>query len=319
MASKHVFREPLEGFTKIEKFDLVAVGLRDVVDPFDHLCVLYPAVRVKHEIENTLLEHGGIDCGFPVFDGDGIVVAVEVLCLPVAWHHARHLPNAAADGVRVRVVFDRNDIGIKRDILFKLGFAVGIGEKRGRERLVLRGENVEHRGVHLQKLSGGVVSHQQLGKDTWTGGVLRITTGRAKGDRKVIFDIIQQIDATVVGVFRRDKIPSAKDGAGMAEGVDLNCNAFLQPLLQVWLGRGDRVAKNTNRCAAVDFFEAFEDRAAVALVPAVLAHVVDSQRDHCLHAFLTHPLWRGELREIEAYVERVFSIEIGQAVGGGLG
>ena len=148
---------------------------------------------------------------------------------------------------------------------------------------------------------------------------MRITTGRAKGDRKVIGDIIQQIDATVVGVFRRDKIPSAKDGAGMAEGVDLNCNAFLQPLLQVWLGRGDRVAKNTNRCAAVDFFEAFEYRAAVALVPAVLAHVVDSQRDHCLHAFLTHPLWRGELREIEAHVERVFAIEIGQAVGGGLG
>ena len=113
---------------KIEKLDLVAVGLRDVVDPFDHLCVLYPAVRVEHEVENALLEHGGIDCGFPVFDGDGIAVAVEVLRLPVAWHHARHLPNAAADGVRVRVVFDRDDIGIKRDILFKLGFAVGIGE-----------------------------------------------------------------------------------------------------------------------------------------------------------------------------------------------
>ena len=105
----------------------------------------------------------------------------------------------------------------------------------------------------------------------------------------------------------------------MAEGVDLNCNAFLQPLLKVWLGRGDRIAKNAQRRAAVDFLEAFEDRAAVALVPAVLAHVVDSQRDHGLHAFLTYPLWRGELREIEAHVERVFAIEIGQSVGGGLG
>ena len=105
----------------------------------------------------------------------------------------------------------------------------------------------------------------------------------------------------------------------MGKRVDLDRHALLQPSLQMGFGGGDRIAKNAQRRAAVDFLEAFEDRAAVALVPAVLAHVVDSQRDHGLHAFLTHPLWRGELREIEAHVERVFAIEIGQSVGGGLG
>ena len=105
----------------------------------------------------------------------------------------------------------------------------------------------------------------------------------------------------------------------MAEGVDLNCNAFLQPLLQVWLGRGDRVAKNTNRCAAVDFFEALKDGAAKTLVTPMFAHIVYTQCYDGLNSIIAYPLRRREFREIKAHVERIFAIEIGQAVGGGLG
>ena len=105
----------------------------------------------------------------------------------------------------------------------------------------------------------------------------------------------------------------------MAECVDLNCNAFLQPLLQVWLGRGDRVAKNTNRCAAVDFFEALKDWAAKTLVTPMSAHIVYTQCDDGLNSIITYPLRRREFREIKAHVERIFAIEIGQPIGSGLG
>ena len=105
----------------------------------------------------------------------------------------------------------------------------------------------------------------------------------------------------------------------MAEGVDLNCNAFLQPLLQVWLGRGDRVAKNTNRCAAVDIFEALKDGAAKTLVTPMFAHIVNPQCDDGLYSIIAYPLGRREFREIEAHVERIFAIEIGQPIGSGLG
>ena len=105
----------------------------------------------------------------------------------------------------------------------------------------------------------------------------------------------------------------------MAEGVDLNCNAFLQPLLQGWRGRGDRVAKNTNRCAAVDFFEAFKDGAAKTLVTPMSAHIDYTQFVDGFNSIIAYPLRRREFREIKAHVERIFAIEIGQAVGGGLG
>ena len=82
----------------------------DVVDPLNHLRVSDPAVRMEHQVEYPLFDYGGIDGGVPVPDRDRVVCAVEVLRLPVTRHHARHLPDSAANGVRVGVILNRDDV-----------------------------------------------------------------------------------------------------------------------------------------------------------------------------------------------------------------
>ena len=49
------------------------------------------------------------------------------------------------------------------------------------------------------------------------------------------------------------------------------------------------------------------------------AHIVYTQCDEGFNSIIAYPLRRREFREIKAHVEWIFAIEIGQAVGGGLG
>jgi len=66
LAAEQVVREPLAGLAETQKLHLASVRCVDVVNPLDHLSVLHPAVRVKDEVENALLDDGGIDGGLPV-------------------------------------------------------------------------------------------------------------------------------------------------------------------------------------------------------------------------------------------------------------
>ena len=71
--------------------------LGDVIDPLDHLCVLNPAMRVEDKVEHALFDDSCVDGGFPIVDGNWVVVAVQVLRFPVTGHHAGHFPDAAAE------------------------------------------------------------------------------------------------------------------------------------------------------------------------------------------------------------------------------
>ena len=147
---------------------------------------------------------------------------MEVLRLPVTRHHARHLPNAPANGVRVGVVFDRDDVRIERNVFFKLGFAVGVGDESGGKSGVGLGENVEHGAVHLEELTGGVAEHQQFGEYAGAGSVLGVTTRRPERDRVVVGDVVHQVHAAVVGVGCRCEVTLGQNGARMSQGVYLD-------------------------------------------------------------------------------------------------
>ena len=241
-----------------------------------------------------------------------------MLRFPVTRHHARHFPDPAADGVRVGIVLDGDDVGVERDVFYKLGLAVWIGDEVGRQCRVGAGENVEYGTVHLEKLSGGIAVHQQLGEDAGTRGVLRVTTGCPEGCWEIAGDVVHQVHATVVGVGRRREVGLGQDGAGMSERVHLHAQPFLEPLLQKRLGWRDGVTEDAQRGAAVDLLEALKDGSAERLVNLVVAHVVDAQRHDRLDAVFAHPLRRGQPRKGNSNMEGVFPVKVSQTIGRGI-
>ena len=68
LAAEKVARQPFAGLAEAQELHPVAMLGGDVVDPFDHLRVFDPTVRVKNEVENPLLEDGGVDRILPVPD-----------------------------------------------------------------------------------------------------------------------------------------------------------------------------------------------------------------------------------------------------------
>ena len=119
----------------------------------------------------------------------------------------------------------------------------------------------------------------------------------------------------MIRVFRWDEISTAENGAGMGKRVNFDCHPFLEPPLEMRFGWRDGIAENTQWGTAVDFFESLEDRATKTLESGMVPHVVNAQRDNGLHAVLAYPLWGGEFGGIQAYIERIFAVQIGQAIG----
>ena len=241
---------------------------------------------------------------------------MEVLRFPIAGNHAWHLPNRATYGVRVGVVFDRNDVRVERNVFFKLGFAVRIGDEVGGQHRVGLGENIEHGTVHLKKLSGRIVAHQQLGKHAWAGRVLGVATRRAEGDRLVVGDVVHQVHAAVVGIGCRREVALGQNGAGMSERVNLDAKSVTEPLLQKGFTWSDGITKDTDRGASIDLLEPVQDGAAERLVDFGVAHIVNAKGHNGLNAFFTNPLRRGQFREREPNMKGVFSIKVGQSVCG---
>ena len=124
LSAEEVFSEAFTSFTEIEELDLGAVLLGDVIDPLDHLGVPHPASRMEDKIKNTLFEHGYVDRRFPVLNSYRVAIAVKMLSLPIAGHHAWHFPNAITYSVGIRIVFNGDDVGIEWDIFFKLCLSI---------------------------------------------------------------------------------------------------------------------------------------------------------------------------------------------------
>ena len=72
LPAEKVVRESLACLAEIEELDLAAVLGGDVIDPLDQLRIFDPAVWVEDEVENTLLEDGGVDGILPVLDRHGV-------------------------------------------------------------------------------------------------------------------------------------------------------------------------------------------------------------------------------------------------------
>ena len=61
LAAEQVFGQTFAGLAKVEKLDFVSMPLDRVVDQLVDLVVLDPAVRMKHEREDALLDHGRVE------------------------------------------------------------------------------------------------------------------------------------------------------------------------------------------------------------------------------------------------------------------
>src|SRR5688572_13288693 len=72
ITGQQVFVEPFLRFAKVEELDLLTVRSYGIVDELDELRAAAPAVWVEDEGEDTLLQNGDVQCGFPVREGHGI-------------------------------------------------------------------------------------------------------------------------------------------------------------------------------------------------------------------------------------------------------
>ena len=71
----------------------------------------------------------------------------------------------------------------------------------------------------------------------------------------------------------------------MINRVDFQAQSFLQPLLQVWILRIDLTGHDAHRRAAVDAFQAIENRPQEGFPFLVPAHVVNGENDDRLNSF----------------------------------
>ncbi len=332
LAFEHVLINPLQRLPEIQKPHLLPMLLFCMVDQFNDLLRLNPAVRVEAQGVNALLDDGAVDGGFHVFDGLGIVFALQVLGFPVAGGAGGELPDHVADGVGVGVVFDGVDVagelGVFGESFAGITFVIFFEDEFTRQGGVVTGEDLKDRGIDREKISlgSGLVHH--LGKEARADGVHRITARHAKGDGAfVVGDLVEQIDAAVVGLLgaadvSRRRSTSAQTRAWMRDGVHLETQAFFEPGLKLRMFGIDGVGEDGERGFALrvfDLLETIENRAKVALVSDRIAHVIDGKNDDGFDAFFANPLRRGELRKILVRVVGVDLIEIGKAVAAGVG
>ena len=100
----------------------------------------------------------------------------------------------------------------------------------------------------------------------------------------------------------------------MINRVDFQAQSFLQPLLQVWILRIDLTGHDAHRRAAVDAFQAIENRPQEGFPFLVPAHVVNGENDDRLDSFFADPLRRHQLGKGARNVIGIQFIQIGQSV-----
>jgi hypothetical protein len=101
----------------------------------------------------------------------------------------------------------------------------------------------------------------------------------------------------------------------MRQGVHFQRQAFLEPRLQLRVGRGQAVDHDADGRAAIDLFQAIQDWAEELFVGLRIAHVVDGEDDDGFDPGFADPLRGGEFREVRADIERIAFVEVRQPVG----
>ena len=160
---------------------------------------------------------------------------------------------------------------------------------------------------------------ENLGKETWTEAVHRVTAGHAVGHRGVARDLIEQIHATVDGVGGQFQVPPLKQGAWMRKGVYLHGQSLPEPLLDLRIIGCNSAGQDADRCTPVDGLESFKDWSKKLFIIGCPTHVVDPQCYHGLDPFLSHPLGRCQPRQIQVRVKWAWVFEMDKPVAGTAG
>lgn len=146
--------------------------------------------------------------------------------------------------------------------------------------------------------------------------VERIAARHTKGDGMIPWNQRHLIDAAIVGAFGFCEVAFLETRAGMIGSVDFDRKTFVEPRLKLRIFGVDHVGHDAHRSAAIDLFEAIEDRSQVTLVPGRVSHVVYGENNHRVDSWLTNPLRCDELREVLIDVIGIESvIEVSESIG----
>ena len=159
MAAQKILVKPLFDFTEVQELDSLAVLLVGIIDQFDDLIVTDPAVWMKTQREQALLDNGRVDGRFEVADGVRVAFSVQVLRIPVAGHQAGDLPATPADHIGIGVVLNVvRHRAIGRNVLAELLSTVLIDTSNSRGRAGSSGVNSMNTEVSMaRKWPSGVV------------------------------------------------------------------------------------------------------------------------------------------------------------------
>lgn len=104
--------------------------------------------------------------------------------------------------------------------------------------------------------------------------------------------------------------------AGMRERVVFHRESFLEPRMNLRIGRRDGIAKDADGCAAVDFLESGEYRPKKSFISRGVAHVVDGKDDDGFDAAFADPLRRGQFGVRESGMKRIGFVQKYVSVAG---
>ena len=133
MAEEKIFIQPFLGFAKGKKPDFRPMFLDGVINQFYNLLAANPAVRMKNEVQHALLEHGGVQGGFPVGDRGRVVDPMKVLGVPITGHQGGEFPTELSDHVRIRIVCDGGREGRERNVFAEFLAAIEFSNQLPRE------------------------------------------------------------------------------------------------------------------------------------------------------------------------------------------
>ena len=79
-----------------------------------------------------------------------------------------------------------------------------------------------------------------------------VATRCTEGDRQVVWDMVHQVHAAVVGISCCREVALGQNGAGMGQRVNLDAKSVTEPLLQKGFTWSDGITKDTDRGASID-------------------------------------------------------------------
>ncbi len=224
------------------------------------------------------------------------------------------LPADAINHVGIGIVLDGVNERGKGQILAEFLAAIGIEDEFAGQFRVVGCRDVEDGRVDGEEVAVGCHLVEDAIVEAWAGRVLGVAAGHAESDGLVARNLVQQRGAVVYVFTGHREALLVQQRAGMVHSVDVEAAPFLEELLEHGMGWIGLIREDGYRCAPVDLFQAVQDRPEVGLVLHRVAHVVDGQYHHGLHARLAHPHRGGELRKGPVNIVRVRFVQVSQSV-----